>query len=281
MRLRGVCLLCLLVLPFLAPSAHADTLFIGTAGPFAVLGAAGVTNTGPSVIYGNVAGSTGTPAITGFPPGVVVAPGALLPLGAPAVPVFFDATAAYLYAAGLPFTSDLSGQNLGGLTLTPGVYFFSSTAQLTGLLTLNALGSNNAQWTFQIGSGLTTASASSVQVINAGPAGTFNGGITWQVVSSAILGTTTTFLGTIISQAGVVLQTGATIGCGRAISLTASVTLDSNVISNNCLVSAGTGGTGGGTITPPPPVPEPSTFLFLATGLIGGAVRLRQLIARR
>jgi len=280
MRLRRICLLCFLVLPFLALSAYADTLFIGSAAPFLVLGAAGVTNTGSSVITGNVAGSTGTPAITGFPPGIVNAPGALLPAGAPAS-VFADATAAYLFAASQPFTSNLSGQNLGGLTLTPGVYFFSSTAQLTGLLTLNALGSNTAQWIFQIGSGLTTASASTVQVINAGPAGTFNGGITWQVVSSAILGTTTTFLGTVIAQAGVVLQTGATIGCGRAISLTASVTLDNNVISNNCQISAGTGGTGGGTITPPPPVPEPSTFLFLATGLIGGAVRLRKLIARR
>ena len=275
MRLRRICLLCFLVLPFLAPSAHADTAFIGIAGPFAVLGAAGVTNTGPSVIYGNVAGSIGTPAITGFPPGIVVAPGALLPGGASAS-VFNDATTAYNFAAGQPFTSDLTGQNLGGMTLTPGVYFFSSTAQLTGTLILDAQGSNTAQWVFQIGSGLTTASASTVQMINAGPGGAFNGGITWQVGSAAILGTTTTYLGTIIAQAGVSLQTGATIGCGRAISLTASVTLDTNIIDTGCQVSAGTGGTGGGTITPPAAVPEPGTFGLISVGLAGLFLTLRK-----
>ena len=276
MRWRGICLLCLLVLSFLAPGAYADTAFIGSAGPFAVLGAAGVTNTGPSVITGNLAGSTGTPAITGFPPGIVNAPGALLPGGAPAS-VFADATTAYLFAAGQPFTSDLTGQNLGGMTLTPGVYLFASTAQLTGTLILNALGSNTAQWTFQVGSGLTTASASTVQVINAGPGGAFTGGITWQVGSSAILGTTTTFLGSVISQAGVVLQTGATIGCGRAISLTASVTLDTNIIDTGCQVSAGTGGTGGGTITPPAAVPEPGTFGLISVGLATLVLKLRKL----
>jgi hypothetical protein len=277
MKSRGICLLCLLVLPFLAPSAHADTALIGSASPFAVLGLAGVTNTGPSIITGNLAGSIGTPAITGFPPGIVI--GALLPGGAPAS-VFNDATAAYLFAAAQSFNSDLTGQDLGGLTLTPGVYFFASTAQLTGLLTLDAQGSNTAQWIFQIGSGLTTAGASSVQMINAGPGGTFNGGITWQVGSSAILGTTTTFLGTVISQAGVVLQTGATIGCGRAISLDASVTLDSNIISTGCQVSAGTGGTGGtggGTITPPAAVPEPGTFGMISVGLAALLLKLRKL----
>jgi hypothetical protein len=232
-----------------------------------------VTNTGPSVITGNLAGSTGTPAITGFPPGIVN--GALLPGGA-AASVFTDATAAYNFATGQSFTQDLTGQNLGGLTLTPGVYFFSSTAQLTGLLTLDAQGSNTAQWIFQIGTGLTTASASTVQVIGLG-SGAFTGGITWAVGAQATLGTTTTFLGTIISNTGpVVLNTGATIGCGRAISLTKSVTLDTNVISNGCQVSAGTGGTGG-TITPPPAVPEPGTFGLFSVGLAGVLLTLRKL----
>ncbi|HVS90247.1 MAG TPA: ice-binding family protein [Candidatus Acidoferrum sp.] len=271
MRLRNFSVLVLVfVLPLLAVSAYADTPGILSAGPFAVLGAAGVTNTGPSVITGNLAGSLGTPAITGFPPGIVN--GAILPLGAPAS-VFTDASGAYGLAAGLPFTSNLSGQNLGGMTLTPGVYFFSSTAQLTGALTLNALGSNTAQWTFQIGSALTTASASSVQLINAGAPGAFGGGITWQVVSAATLGTTTTFLGTIISNAGIVLQTGATMGCGRAISLAASVTLDTNNISNGCLVSSS------GTVTPPTPIsaPEPGTFGLLSVGLAIGLLKLRKL----
>jgi type VI secretion system secreted protein VgrG len=278
MRLRALSVLLLvLVLPFLAVSAYADTFAIGTAAPFAILGEAGVTNTGPSVIFGSVAGSAGTPAVTGFPPGLVIAPGVLITTGVansgPGTP-FGDATAAYLAAqnalGATPILTDL-----GGLTLTPGVYSFSSTAQLTGILLLDAQGSNTAQWIFQIGSGLTTASASTVQVINAG-AGPFTGGITWQVTSAAILGTTTTFLGTIISQAGIVLETGATIGCGRAISLNASVTLDSNIVSNGCQVTAGTGGNGG-TITPPAPVPEPGTFGLFAVGL-GGLLTLRKLL---
>ncbi len=277
MKLDRSCLLVLplLVLPLLAPSAYADTIYIGSAGPFAVLGEAGVTNTGPSVITGNLAGSTGTPAITGFPPGIVNAPGAILPGGAPAA-VFTDATAAYGFAAAQPFTSDLSGQDLGGMTLTPGVYKFGSTAQLTGLLILDALNSNTSQWIFQIGSALNTASGSSVEVINAGSGGAFDGGITWQVVSAASLGTSTTFLGTIISNAGTTLNTGATIGCGRAISLAASVTLDTNVISKGCEVSAGTGGT----ITPPTPVPEPATFLLLGFGIAGLAARMRRATTR-
>lgn len=270
MRLRNFFVLVLVfVLPLLAVSARGDTPLIGTAGPFAVLGEAGVTNTGPSVIDGSVAGSAGTPAVTGFPPGIVVAPGVLITTGVansgPGTP-FGDATAAYNAAQGLLGAIPIF-TNLGGLTLTPGAYSLGA-AQLTGTLILNALGSNNAQWTFQIASSLTTASASTVEVINAGAPGAFTGGITWAVTSSATLGTTTTFLGTIISLAGDAIQTGATIGCGRVISLDASVTLDTNVINTGCTVTAGTGG-GGGTITPPgSPVPEPGTFGLLSSGLL-------------
>jgi hypothetical protein len=274
MRLRTFFVLVLvLVLPLLAVSAYADTPGINTAGPFAVLGEAGVTNTGPSVINGSVAGSAGTPAVTGFPPGIVVAPGVLytagVPNSGPGTP-FGDATTAYNNAQGLSGASPIS-TDLGGLTLTPGVYSLGA-AQLTGTLLLDALGSNSAQWTFQIASSLTTASASTVQVINAGAPGAFTGGITWAVTSSATLGTTTTFLGTIISLAGDAIQTSATIGCGRVISLDASVTLDTNNISTGCTVTAGTGGTGGtgGTITPPTPIhaPEPGTLALLSSGLL-------------
>ena len=269
MRLRNFFMLILVfVLPLLAANAYADTPGIGTAAPFAVLGEAGVTNTGPSVINGSVAGSAGTPAVTGFPPGIVVAPGVLITTGVansgPGTP-FGDATAAYNAAQGLLGAIPIF-TNLGGLTLTPGTYSLGA-AQLTGTLLLNALGSNNAQWTFQIASSLTTASASTVEVINSGAPGAFTGGITWAVTSSATLGTTTTFLGTIISLAGDAIQTGATIGCGRVISLDASVTLDTNVINTGCTVTAGTGG-GGGTITPPAPVPEPGTLALLSFGLL-------------
>jgi len=269
MKFRGFTMLFLvLILPLLAPSAFADTAGIGAAAVYGVLGEAGVTNTGPSVIHGDVGGSIGTPSVTGFPPGLVVPPGVM---STGSVTAFTNATTAYNTAQGLLGAIDESGTNLGGLTLTPGVYEFDSSAQLTGTLLLDAKGSNTAQWTFQIGSKLTTASASSVKVIDAGAPGAFTGGITWAVGSAATLGTTTRFLGTIISIKGDVIQTGATIGCGRVISLDASVTLDTNVIStplDSCNVTAGVGGGGLGTgIIPPPPIPEPATLLLVGCGM--------------
>jgi hypothetical protein len=266
----------LLILSVLAVNAHAGPISLGTASSYAVLGEAGVTNTGPSVIHGDVGGSTGTPAVTGFPPGIVVAPGVVL---TGSVTNFNDATTAYTTAQGLLGGTDLTGDTLGvgvASDLIAGVYKFSSSASLNGTLILDAGGTNNASWTFQIGTMLTTASASTVEVINLG-SGPYTGGITWAVGSAATLGTTTTFLGTIISQAKTALDTGATIGCGRAISLDASVTLDTNVIDTGCVVTAGTGGTGGtgGTITPPTPLPEGgSTLLYLCSFLLPiGAMR--------
>ena len=125
-----------------------------------------------------------------------------------------DLTTAYNAAAGLVHTQDLTGQDLGGLTLMPGVYFFSSSAQLTGTLTLNDQGDPNAQFVFQIGSTLTTASNSSVVTINGGsmPGCT----VFWQVGSSATLGTGTAFEGHILALTSITLNTGATILDGSA-----------------------------------------------------------------
>src|SRR5579872_6839318 len=280
----------ILTLPFLAITARAGPILLGSASSYAVLGEAGVTNTGPSLIFGNVGGSTGTPAVTGFPPGSVVAPGMVLTGNST---VFSDATAAYNSAQGMAGAVNLTGQTLGvglGNNLVGGVYAFTSSAALNGALMLDAGGSNTASWIFQIGSTLTTASASSVQVYNAASSGPFSGSITWAVGSGATLGTSTVFQGTIISQAASVLNTGATIGCGRVISLAAAVTLDSNVVSmGNCAAAAGTGGTGvtvppgtGGTgVTVPPAtggtggtvVPEPGSIALLATGLLALILR--------
>ena len=129
-------------------------------------------------------------------------------------------------AAGLAPTQNLTGQNLGGLTLTPGVYSFSSSAQLTGTLTLDAQGDPNALFVFQIGSTLTTASNSSVVFINGGQGNnTF-----WQVGSSATLGTGTAFTGNILALASITLTTGANIRCGRALARNGAVTQDHNNI---------------------------------------------------
>jgi Ice-binding-like len=277
-----------LALPLATGIACADSIDIGTAAPYAVLGEAGVTNTGSSVIFGSVAGSTGTPAVTGFPvPGTVIAPGVLITTGVanagPGTP-FGDAAAAYGFAAGLSVTTAEGTNSLGAggvgasssTGLTPGVYSFASAAGLNGTLFLNAGGSNAASWTFLIPSMLTTASASDVVIENAGTAGSpYTGAITWDVGSGATLGAGSTFLGTLIANTGTIaLDSTATIGCGRAVALTGSVTLIGNVIDipGDCSVTAtgtSTNGTGaptaggGGTIK----TPEPGELALLSFGL--------------
>jgi hypothetical protein len=161
MKSRGVCWLAvsLLFLPLLTASAYANSINLGTAGGYAVLAGSAVTNTGSSVLIGNLGVSAGC-SITGFPPGSVS--GTINACNGPAAQAQRDLTTAYNAAMGLSPTATLTGKNLGGMTLTPGVYFFSSSAQLTGTLTLNNLGNPNAQFVFQIGSTLTTASGSAV-----------------------------------------------------------------------------------------------------------------------
>lgn len=309
MRLKIFSMLVLvLVFSLFAASAHADTIGIGTAAPYGVLGEAGVTNTGPSTIYGDVAGSTGTPAVTGFTfspspgPGMVALPymgtNAGVANSGPGTP-FGDATVAYNTAQGTP-TVNLEGINTlgsGGTlpSLGPGVYNFSSATTLNGVLQLDALGSDSASWVFQIGSSLTTASGSVVEIVDAGAPGAFTGSITWVTGAGDMIGTTTTFLGTIIANTGqLVIQNSATIDCGRAIALAGQVTLDTNEIAvPDCTVTdtdtgGGTGDTVGynGAFTPPVTdtgsgtgtggtVPEPSTLVLLLAGL-GGLLAFRK-----
>ena len=116
---------------------------------------------------------------------------------------FGDATVAYNTAMGVGAINEgTSSLGAGGLSsLGPGVYSFTSaTVLVNGLFLLDAMGSNSAEWIFQIPFALTTASGSSVQIVNAGSAGPFTGSITWAVGSDAMLGSTTSFLGTIISN---------------------------------------------------------------------------------
>jgi uncharacterized protein with beta-barrel porin domain len=141
---------------------------------------------------------------------------------------------------GRPPGVNLTGLNLGGLVLTPGVYNFSSSAQLTGTLALNGLGNPNSVFIFQIGSTLTTASASRVLLIN----GASGGNVFWQVGSNATIGTTTSFVGDILALSGIQVQHGANITCGAAWTQAAgAVTLDTNNITlGSSAACATTGG---------------------------------------
>jgi type VI secretion system secreted protein VgrG len=203
------------------PAAAQTAPPLGTAQSFAVLGGSTVTNTGPSVITGDLGVSPGS-AVTGFPPGSVVS-GTVHAADAVAAAAESSVTTAYNNLAGQACTQDLTGQDLGGKTLTAGVYCFSTSAQLTGILTLNAQGNANAVFIFKIGSTLTTASGASVLITNGGSVCN----VFWQVGSSATLGTTTAFGGNILALTSITLNTGASI-TGRALARNGAVTLDSN-----------------------------------------------------
>lgn len=207
----------------LSVTAEAHRHRLGEAGGFAALGASTITNTGPSVIHGDLGLSPGT-SVTGFPPGIVH--GDMHINNTAAMNAQTDALAAYTGLAGMSPTQDLTGQNLGGLTLTPGVYSFSSSAFLDGTLTLDAQGDPNAEFIFQTGSTLITGSDSFVNVVN----GAEGCNVWWQVGSSATLGTDTSFVGNILADQSITMTTGAEINHGRAFALNAALTMDSNVI---------------------------------------------------
>jgi len=248
----------LAILSCWALSAYAIPILdinLGTADPFAVLAGSTVTNTGATNVHGNLGFWPGT-AITGFPPGIVSG-GTIHGNDAVAMQAQSDLTTAYNFAAGQPCGSVWTGQDLGGLTLTSGVYCFALSAQLTGTLTPDAQGDQNAVFLFQIGSTLTTASSSSVVFINGGQGDS----VFWQVGSSATLGTTTVFAGNILALSSITLNTGASIQCGRALARNGAVTMDTNDVSID---------TADCETTPTGAAPEPETATLLSLGLLVG-----------
>ncbi len=218
--------------------AKAVVLSLGSATEFAVLANSTITNTTATTINGDVGLYPGT-SVTGF--GDVTLNGTLYVADAVAKQAQADALTAYNTLVGLTPIGTL-GMQLGGVTLTtPGVYDFSSPAVLLdGTLTLEGTGT----YLFQIASTLTTGSGSAVIAADNGA------NVYWQVGSSATLGTSTAFEGTIIANTSDTLNTDATVVDGRVFALNGAVTLQDNTISV-------------------PTVPEPSTWVLMLIGFAG------------
>jgi type VI secretion system secreted protein VgrG len=208
----------------LATAVQAQDMTFANLFGFGVIAGSTITNTGNSVITGNVGLSPGS-AITGFPPGHIAGVGHVD--DTVAVQVKKDLATFHNMVVTHAPTGDLTGKNLGGMTLHTGMYKFDSSAQLTGVLTLDAKNDPNAVFIFDIGSALTTASKSSVKLIN----GAKGANVYWLVQSSATLGTGTVFVGNIMAEASITLTTGAALQCGSAMAMIGAVTLDTNKIS--------------------------------------------------
>jgi hypothetical protein len=237
---------------------YAPSRAVAQLSSFAVLAGSTVTNTNtPTIVTGNLGVSPGS-AITGFPPGIV-AGGTIHAADAVAAQAQTDLTTLYNALAGDTCTTDLSGQDLGGKTLTPGVYCFSSSAQLTGTLILNGLGNSASVFIFKTGSTLTTASASSVSLINSAS----SCGVYWQIGSSATLGTGTALAGNIVALTSITLNTGASVS-GRVLARNGAATLDDN----NVTVCSG-GPTVGPSLIPPVITPLGNTPVLSIPALAG------------
>jgi hypothetical protein len=206
------------------PGACSQTpVALGSASSFAVLAGSTVTSTGPTSITGDLGVSPGT-AVTGFGPGTLIGTAhAGDPAAAQAIA---DLTTAYDDAAGRTLCPVSVAGNLGGRTLAPGLYRSTSSLEVSsGNLTLDARGDGNAVFIFQMASTLTTTSGRRVILTNGARAAN----VYWQVGSSATLGTTSAFQGTIMADQAITLATGATLN-GRALARIAAVNLDGNAV---------------------------------------------------
>jgi hypothetical protein len=236
----GLLVAALLIVAPVAFSAQAP-VGLGTTDSFAVLAGSTVTNTGPSVISGSVGLDPGS-AVTGFPPGLVLAGTTHVSDGV-ALQAKNDLITAYNDAAGRSSTATISG-DLAGRTLTPGVYTSASSLGLSGALTLDAQGNPSAVFVFQAGSTLIVGSGSQVNLI--GGAQACN--VYWQVGSSATIGTGAAFVGNILALTSISMTTGATLN-GRALARNGAVTLDTNTITRSTCAAGTTTGGGPGTGT--------------------------------
>ena len=239
----------------ISDAAIVPTITMGTADDYSVLAGTTVTNTGTTVLEQSLGLSPGT-AITGFPPGVVTPP-ATIELNTPAaVAAQLDLTAAYDEAAARPLNATIAAE-LGGQTLVGGVYAAPAQAALsiTGNLILDGEGDPNSVFIFQTDTTLGTAAASTVTLIN----GAQECNVFWQVGSSATLGASSTFVGSILAFTAITVGAGVTVR-GRALARNAAVTLDTDTfITPTCDLTAPT------TTTFPTTTTVPTTTTTLAT----------------
>jgi hypothetical protein len=259
----------------LASAAQADAVVVplATTTAFSVLAGSTVTNVGTTTIARSVGVSPGT-AITGS--NTMTIGGTYHQADAVALQAKNDLTTAYNNAAGQTPASTQTetdpGPELGGQTLTGGVYTRPAAMALTGALTLDGGHGDDSHsdsvWVFQAGTTLTTASASSIVLTRGADACN----VFWQVGSSATFGTTTTFVGTVMADQTITMDTGATLQ-GRVMARIAAVNLHANVITTPAC--AGDTDVTGGTTTPtttatPTPTPTPAAGGTGGTGGGGG-----------
>ncbi len=194
---------------------------LGTADSFVVLAGAGITNTGPTTLNGDL-GTFPTTSITGA--GSLTVTGSNHAGDAVTQKAKTDLVTAYDTATGEGPTSPIAA-DLTGRTLKPGVYNSASSIGLTGALTLDAANDPNAVFVFQAGSTLTTGSGSQVLLRN----GARSCNVFWQVGSSATLGTGSKLVGTVMALQSITLTTGAIV-VGRVLARNGAVTLDTNSV---------------------------------------------------
>ena len=227
-KLIGSAMIALPVGLLLAGAAYAQDL-----SGYAIVSGQSITNTGPTTIGGDIALYPGT-SYTGS--GSVTQTGSYYLGDAVALRIQSELITLYNVLAGRPTSTggDLTGQDLGGQTLTAGVYNFDSSAGLSvgQTLILDAGGDPNAVFIFNIGTEFTVGSGASVALVN----GAVGGNVFFRVGSSVTLDTSAAMVGQIVALTSITLNTAATIECGAARARIGSVTLDTNTV-NICVLA--------------------------------------------
>jgi Ice-binding-like len=223
--LKAIASIVTLALTPVGVAFSANAVSLGAASSFAILGASTVTNTGSTIVTGDLGLSPGT-AVTGFPPGVITGGVLRVNDGIAAAAQASNVTAYGLLAAQACDVTFAGPTDMAGMTLLPGTYCFNSSGANTGLLTLNGAGNSNAVWIFRTASTLITGAGSSVLPINGAQACN----VFWQVGTSATLGTASQMIGNLLALTSITLTSGSSIS-GRALAQTGAVTLDTDIVS--------------------------------------------------